>query len=89
MSTKLFFQNSESTRVVREWRIVSIPDGNEGIDVIGLYMGICSHSFDPMEPYVPVEGDRPIRVQVGKEQMGKDYQDLSSWLMPLNYLVFI
>ena len=62
VSTKILFQSSVTTRVVREWRIVALPDGNQDLDVVGLYRGICCRTFDQLEPYVAVEGDRPIRV---------------------------
>ena len=59
-----------TTRVVREWRIVALPDGNQDLDVVGLYRGICCRTVDQLEPYVAVGGDRPIRVQVGTSQTG-------------------
>ena len=78
VSMKILFQSSVTTRVVREWRIVALPDGNQDLDVVGLYRGICCRTFvgfDQLEPYVAVEGDRPIRVQVGTSETGT-YQDI-------------
>ena len=33
-----------------------IPDDiKQSLDVLGLYKGISSHSFDDMEPFVPID----------------------------------
>ena len=57
-------------------------DGNESLDIVELYRGIFYHTFDSMEPYVAMDGDRPIRAQVGKSQTGKsDYIPLSVMLV--------
>ena len=64
VSMKILFQSSMTTRVVREWRIVALPDGNQDLDVVGLYRGICCCTFDQLEPYVALEGDIPLLVKV-------------------------
>ena len=54
MSTKVYVMCTNSgaaTRVARDWRVViMIPDDiKQSLDVLGLYKGISSHSFDDME----------------------------------------
>ena len=42
------------------------------MDVLGLYKGISSHSFDDMEPFVPMDSSNLIKAQVGKAQGAQD-----------------
>ena len=48
--------------------MVSLRDGNQDLDVVGLYRGICCRTFDQLEPYVAVEGDRPACFCGGLEE---------------------
>ena len=47
-----------------------VPDSNNTLDVLGLYDGICRHSFDQHEPFVAIEGNSSVRAQVGRLQTG-------------------
>ena len=45
--------------------------------MLGLYKGISSHSFDDMEPFVPMmDSSNLIKAQVGKAQAAQDFQDI-------------
>lgn len=65
-----------ATRVARDWRVVMVPDDNNSMDILGLYNGIGSHTFDQLEPFVAFEGDKSVRAQVGRSQTSQDYQDI-------------
>ena len=52
-----------------------IPDS---LDVLGLYKGISSHSFDDMEPFVPMmDSSNLTKAQVRKAQATQDFHFLS------------
>ena len=84
MSTKIYVMctNSRSgaaTRVARDWRVViMIPDDiKQSLDVLGLYKGISSHSFEDMEPFVPMmDSSNLTKAQVRKAQAAQDFQDI-------------
>ena len=76
VSTKIYSCEGGATKVVRDWRVVMIPDDNNSLDILGLFNGICSHTYDPMEPFVGFAEDRPIKAQVGRSQTAQGYHDL-------------
>ena len=77
VSTKIYAINpGVATRVVRDWRVVMVPDDNNSIDVLGLYEGIANHTFDLLEPFLAFEGDKSIKAQIGRSQVAKDYPDI-------------
>ena len=54
-----------------------IPDDiKQSLDVLGLYKGISSHSFDDMEPFVPMDSSNLTKPQVGKAQAAQDFQNI-------------
>ena len=62
---------STNTRVVRDWRVVSIPDeDSRSIDVATLFFRILDHVYDLMEPFNPYSADKKaaIYVEVGSSQ---------------------
>ena len=80
MSTKIYVMCTNSgaaTAVARDWRVViMIPD--DSLDVLGLYKGISSHSFDDMEPFVPMmDSSNLTKAQVRKAQAAQDFHFLS------------
>ncbi len=77
LSTKIDTTKGSDFRVVRDWRVVMIPDDNNTLDVLSLYNGIGSHTFNQLEPFV---GDKSVRAHVGRSQAGLDYQDRSPLL---------
>ena len=52
-----------------------IPDDNNILDILGLFNGICTHTYDPMEPFVGFVEDR-LKDQVGRSQTAQGYHDL-------------
>ena len=67
VSTKIYVTNSGAA--TRDWGVVTIPDDiKQSLDVLGLYKGISSHSFEDMEPFVPMDSSNLIKAQVGKAQ---------------------
>ena len=71
MSTKIFSTRpGAAARVARDWRVVMVPDSNNTLDVLGLYDGICSHSFDQHEPFVAIGGSSSVKAQVGRLETG-------------------
>ena len=77
VSTKIYTTRGLGVpRVARDWRVVMVPDDDNHLDVLGLYNGIGSHTFDLLEPFVALEGDKSVRAQVGKHQTAQVYQDI-------------
>ncbi len=78
LSTKILVQLSTKTTLVRDWRIVNIPnEDSRSIDVATLFSRILEHVYDPFEPFVPTTADisASIRAAIGGSQHG-DFQDL-------------
>ena len=51
VSTKVLSKQGVYTELLRDWRIVSIPDETAVyLDVTALFEGIKSHQFDEHEP---------------------------------------
>ena len=47
---------------------MQVPDEDASvIDISGLFTRILERVYDPLEPFVPLEGDRdaPIRAEIG------------------------
>ena len=82
LSTKVLQRKGSKTVLVRDWRVVNIPEEDTSqTDILALYRGVCDHTYDPLEPYTPSanEKDVPLRALIGKTQNGNDFQDI-----PLN-----
>ena len=85
VSTRILIQNGRRTHVVRDWRVVSIPEEDASrTDILRLYTGICEHSYDALEPFSPPSESRnaPVRALIGRAQNAMDFQDV-----PLNVCV--
>ena len=79
ISTKIFRQYSERTQVVREWRVVEIPEEDAQItDISTFYTRILDHVYDPLEPFRPLETDQdtPICAEIGSSQSSADFQGI-------------
>lgn len=77
VSTKVLSKQGVYTKLLRDWRIVSIPDETaEHLDVAALFEGIKSHQFDEHEPLTLENEDQPLKVQIGDSQNAKNFQDL-------------
>ena len=76
LSTKVLSKQGMTTRTLRDWRIVSIPDETAVyLDVTALFQGIKSHLFDENEP-LNLDHEQPLKVQIGSSQELKNFQDL-------------
>lgn len=79
VSTKILRQYADRTQVVREWRVVQVPEEDACItDISTLFVRILDHVYDPMEPFRPLETgrDAPIRAEIGSSQNGTDFQGI-------------
>ena len=76
VSTKVVSRQDLSTKLLRDWRIVSISDEVANhLDVLGLFNGIKDHKFDEHEPLALTE-DLPLSAQIGSALNAKNFQDL-------------
>ena len=76
VSTKILRQYSDRTQVVREWRVVQVPEEDaRTTDISTLFTRILDHVYDPLEPFRPLETDRdaPIRAEIGSSQNSTDF----------------
>ena len=77
VSTKVLSKQGMYTKLLRDWRIVSIPDETAVyLDVTALFEGIKSHQFDEHELLTFEKEDQPLKVQIGNSQNAKNFQDL-------------
>ena len=83
VSTKVLSKQGVYTKILRDWRIVSISDETAVyLNVTALFEGIKCHQFDEHEPLTLEKEDQPLKVQIGNSQNAKNFQDL-----PLSALV--
>ena len=76
VSTKIVSRQDLSTKLLRDWRIVSISDEIAvHLDVLGLFNGIKDHRFDEHEP-LTLTKDLPLTAQIANAQNAKFFQDL-------------
>jgi hypothetical protein len=76
VSTEVVSRQDLSTKVLRDWRIVSISDEVANhLDVLSLLNGIKDHKFDEHEPLALTE-DLPLSAQIGNAQNTKNFQGL-------------
>ena len=76
VSTKILRQYSDRTQVVREWRVVQVPEEDaHTTDISTLFTRILDHVYDPLEPFRPLETDQdaPIRAESGSSQNSTDF----------------
>ena len=77
VSTKVLSKQGMYTKLLRDWRIVSVPDETAAyLNVTALFEGIKSHQFDEHEPLTLENEDQPLKVQIGNSQNAKNFQDL-------------
>ena len=58
---------------------MQVPDEDASvIDISGLFTRILERVYDPLETFVPLEGDRdaPIRAEIESSQSGSDFQGI-------------
>ena len=80
VSTKVLSKQGVYTKLLRDWRIVSIPDETAVyLDVTALFEGIKCHQFDEHEPLTLEKEDQPLKVQISNSQNAKN--------LPLSALV--
>lgn len=79
LSTKIFRQHLERTQVVRDWRVVQVPEEDaQVIDISTLFTRIRDRVYDPSEPFQQLETDRDatIRAKIGDSKCCNDFQDI-------------
>ena len=85
VSTKVVSRQDLSTKLLRDWRIVSISDEVANhLDILGLFNGIKDHKFDEHELLALTE-DLPLSAQIGNAhtmpKIFKIYICLLKWQM--------
>ena len=79
ISTKILRKHSSKTTVVRDWRVVQVPEEDAAVTSIStLFKRLCDHVYDPMEPFQPTQTDKeaPVRAEIGSSQKGSDFQSI-------------
>ena len=79
VSTKILRQYSDRTQVVREWRVVQVPEEDaRTTDISTLFHRILDYVYDLLEPFRPLKTDQdaPIRAEIGSSQNSTDFQGI-------------
>ena len=78
VSTRVVLQYSARKVVVRDWRIVVIPEEDIATaSVLSLFEAIVHHTYDALEPLIlsPDQRDCPVQAQVNRTAPGS-FQDI-------------
>ncbi len=70
---------ASKTVCARGWRILNISDeDSSSTNLSSLYENICSHLYDPLEPFEPAPEDEnaPLKAEIGSTQTGGDFRSL-------------
>jgi len=77
VSTKIVTRRGSKIVVSRDWRVVCVPDEESTrTTLLKLFEGICNHTYDDSEPYVPTNSSYSLTAQIGTSQRPREFQDI-------------